>query len=42
VAELYCGEVGGREGVKLGDQLVVTATGVRDLVPYPYDERLGR
>ena len=40
VAELYCGEVGGREGVKLGDQLVVTATGVRDLVPYPYDERL--
>ncbi len=42
VAELYCGEVGGREGVKLGDQLVVTATGVRDLVPYPYDERLRR
>ena len=42
VAELYCGEVGGREGVKLGDQLVVTTTGVRDLVPYPYDERLRR
>ena len=40
VAELYCGEVGAREGVKLGDQLVVTASGVRDLVPYPYCETL--
>ncbi len=36
VAELYCGEVGGNVGVKLGDQLVVTAQGVRNLVPYPY------
>ena len=40
VAELYCGEVGGNVGVKLGDQLVVTAEGVRDLVPYPYSEAL--
>ena len=39
VAELYCGEVGGNVGVKLGDQLVVTADGVRDLVPYPYSGR---
>jgi len=36
VAELYCGEVGGRHGVKLGDQIVVTAGGVKNLVPYPY------
>ncbi len=42
VVELYCGEVGGRDGVKLGDQVVVTANGVRDLVPYPYCERLLR
>jgi hypothetical protein len=40
--ELYGGEVGGREGVKLGEQLGVSATGVRNLVPYPYDERLRR
>jgi Xaa-Pro aminopeptidase len=42
VAELYCGELGEREGVKLGDQLVVTSDGVRDLVPYPYSEILLR
>jgi len=36
VVELYCGEAGGREGVKLGDQVLVTANGVRDLVPYPW------
>jgi Xaa-Pro aminopeptidase len=42
VVELYCGEVGGRDGVKLGDQVVVTRTGVRDLVPYSYCERLLR
>jgi Xaa-Pro aminopeptidase len=35
VVELYVGELGGREGVKLGDQLLVTREGVRDLVPYP-------
>jgi Xaa-Pro aminopeptidase len=40
VAELYCGEVGGRDGVKLGDQVVVTAEGVKDLVPYPYCQAL--
>jgi Xaa-Pro aminopeptidase len=42
VAELYCGEVGAKEGVKLGDQLVVTAERVRDLVPYPYCRTLLR
>jgi hypothetical protein len=35
VVELYCGEVGAREGVKLGDQVLVTPDGVRDLAPYP-------
>jgi len=40
VVELYCGEVGAREGVKLGDQVLVTRTGVRDLVPYPWCDAL--
>ncbi|HEU4403483.1 MAG TPA: Xaa-Pro peptidase family protein [Candidatus Polarisedimenticolia bacterium] len=40
VAELYCGEVGGRDGVKLGDQLVVTPQGVKVLVPYSYCDAL--
>ncbi len=35
VVELYCGEVGARDGVKLGDQVLVTSEGVEDLVPYP-------
>jgi len=35
VVELYCGEVGGRDGVKLGDQVLVTSQGVKVLVPYP-------
>jgi hypothetical protein len=41
-AERHCGEVGARDGVRLGDQLVVTADGVRDLVPYPYCDALRR
>jgi Xaa-Pro aminopeptidase len=40
VAELYCGEAGGQDGVKLGDQGVVTAEGLKVLVPYPYNNRL--
>lgn len=36
VVELYVGEIGAPEGVKLGDQVVVTADGVRVLAPYPY------
>ncbi len=35
VVELYCGEVGGRDGVKLGDEVLVTANGLEDLAPYP-------
>jgi Xaa-Pro aminopeptidase len=40
VIELYCGEVGGSEGVKLGDQVLVTDDGIRVLAPYPFDDRL--
>jgi Xaa-Pro aminopeptidase len=40
VVELYCGEVGGRDGVKLGDQVLVTSGGVQVLVPYPYCDAL--
>jgi Xaa-Pro aminopeptidase len=40
VIELYCGEVGGAEGVKLGDEVLVTDDGLRVLAPYPFDERL--
>lgn len=35
VVELCCGEVGGRDGVKLGDQVLVTSGGVKVLVPHP-------
>jgi len=40
VAELYCGEVGGRDGVKLGDQGVVGTDGLKVLVPHPYCDGL--
>ena len=40
VVELYAGEVGAADGVKLGDQVVVTAEGCRVLVRYPFCERL--
>ena len=40
VVELYCGEVGGRDGVKLGDQVLVTPGGVKVLVPYPFCDTL--
>jgi len=33
-------EVGGRDGVKLGDQVLVTAEGVKVLVPYPWCDAL--
>jgi len=36
VVEVYAGEVGARDGVKLGDQVLVTADGPRVLAPYPY------
>ena len=34
--ELYAGEVGGRDGVKLGDVVVVTDDGLRVVAPYPF------
>ena len=40
VLECYCGEVGGRDGVKLGDQFLVTKDGPELLVRYPYEDRL--
>lgn len=40
VVELYVGEVGAREGVKLGDEILVTAEGSTVLAPYPFSETL--
>lgn len=40
VVELYAGEVGSRHGVKLGDQVVVTADGCRVLCPFPFSAQL--
>jgi Xaa-Pro dipeptidase len=34
--ELYAGEVGARDGVKLGDVVVVTDDGLRVVAPYPF------
>lgn len=34
--ELYAGEAGARDGVKLGDVVVVTEDGLRDVAPYPF------
>ncbi len=38
--ESYIGEVGGREGVKLEEQLLITETGPELLSHYPLEERL--
>ncbi len=38
--ESYVGRVGGREGVKLEEQVLVTATGAEPLSAAPYDDRL--
>jgi Xaa-Pro dipeptidase len=40
VVELYAGEVGGHDGVKLGDELLVTGDGHRVFAPYPFCDRL--
>ena len=40
--ESYIGAVGGAEGVKLEDQILITETGCERLSAYPLDERLGR
>lgn len=37
--ESYCGAVGGREGVKLEQQVLVTENGIEDLTAFPYEER---
>ena len=39
VIELYAGEQGGDHGMKLGDEVLVTADGVRVLAPYPFSSR---
>lgn len=38
--EAYIGAVGGREGVKLEDQVLITETGAENLTTYPFDSRL--
>jgi Xaa-Pro aminopeptidase len=39
VVEVYAGEVAGDQGVKLGDEVHVTAEGVEVLAPYPFSSR---
>jgi Xaa-Pro aminopeptidase len=38
--EAYAGEVGGAYGVKLEDQVVVTATGAQLVCTYPFEDVL--
>ena len=38
--EVYAGEVGGKEGVKLEDQVVLTEDGHENLTRYPFEENL--
>ena len=38
--EAYIGCVGGRDGIKLENQVVITEDGYRNLTRYPFDERL--
>ncbi len=40
VVELYAGEVGGDHGVKLGDEVLVTADGLHVLAPYAFSDVL--
>jgi Xaa-Pro aminopeptidase len=40
VVECYMGEVGGSHGVKLGDEILVTAGTPEVLTPYPYTRAL--
>lgn len=40
VVECYMGEVGAHHGVKLGDEIHVTASGPRVLAPFPYADAL--
>ena len=38
--EVYAGEVDGKEGVKLEDQVLITEDGYENLTTYPFEERL--
>ena len=38
--ESYCGEVGGRDGVKLEEQVLITEDGIRLFSQYPFDSKL--
>ncbi len=38
--EAYTGKVGGTNGVKLENQILITQDGYENLTPYPYEERL--
>ena len=38
--EAYIGEVGGTEGVKLEDQVLITENGVENLTRCPFDQQL--
>ena len=38
--EVYAGEVGGKEGVKLEDQVLITEDGYENLTSYPFEEKL--
>ena len=38
--ESYIGALGGREGVKLEQQVLITANGCEELSSYPLEERL--
>lgn len=40
--EVYCGDVGGRDGVKLEDQIEITDTGGLNQTPFPFAEALMR
>ncbi len=40
VVEVYAGAVEARDGVKLGEQVLVTGNGARVLAPFPYDPAL--
>jgi Xaa-Pro dipeptidase len=40
VVELYAGEVGAAHGVKLGDEVLVTADGIKTLAPYQFSDTL--
>ena len=38
--EAYIGAVGGREGIKLEDQVLITEDGYENLTKYPFDAAL--